>query len=135
MSGRTIYEGSISVAEAGYEHTAYRDGDYVEEPIAGLDERITLRNRLEFTLDYPFERPCRRVLITDAGATLRNVVDAIREGFRVMYRGASHEPIPNLENVHVHGDYGHAFHAIGDLVIERIDLDEASGELDVQIGS
>jgi len=40
-----------------------------------------------------------------------------------------------MYNKDVSGPYGRAFHAIGDLVIEGIDLCEADGALDIAIGS
>jgi hypothetical protein len=132
---RLLYEGSLQIADADYTHPVEKDDDYVDVEIEGLDERVTRLTELRFTLDYPFDRPYEGMVITDAGASLRQIFDAIRGGFRVMYRGASHEEIPNLVNQRVEGDYGRAFHAIGDLVVERIELDEETGVLEIGIGS
>jgi hypothetical protein len=134
---RTIYEGGASVAENDYTHTELDEAtdDYVDVPIPGLDERVSSRSKLTFTLDYPFDRPYQGELITDAGPTLRQVIDAIRAGFRVMYRGAAESDIPGFINKRVEGAYGVATHVIGDLVIEAIDLDDETGRLDIGIGS
>src|SRR6266568_6923958 len=116
MHPRLIYEGSIKVDDLDYAHYVERDGDYVRVEIDGLDDIVTRAPRLRFTLDYPFEKPCEGTVVGDAGVTLRQIIAAIRTCFRAMYRGAVHEPIPNLHNQRVDGDYGRAFHAIGDLV-------------------
>ena len=52
-----------------------------------------------------------------------------------MYRGATPQDLPNLENKLVDGDYGRAFHVIEDLVIESIEIDEEAAELIIGIGS
>lgn len=135
MAQRVIYEGSLTVSGDDYTQTVERRGAYVEAEIEDLDKRIAPNPHLRFTLDYPFSKPYQGTVVTDAGASLRQIIDAIRHGFRVMYRGAAHEEIPKLDNQRVDGDYGRAYHAIEDLVIERIDLDEETGELDVEIGS
>lgn len=134
---RTIYEGSVSVADSAYTHTVFdeRTDDYVEAPIEGLDERVSTLSRIAFTLDYPFDKPYHGEIISDAGPTLRQIIDGIRKGFRAMYRGASEQDIPNLVNKLVDGDYGRACHVIEDLVIEAIELDEAAASLDIGIGS
>ena len=109
-------------------------GEEVE--IEGLDELVTDIPVLELTLDYPFDRPYTKRIVGDGGVTLRQVIDAIRTGFRTMYRGAAHSPIAALPgNERVEGDYGEAFHAIGDLVIECIVLHEEERRLEIFIGS
>ena len=134
---QTIYEGSVSVAESAYTHPVFNEetDDYVEVPIEGLDERVSTLSRLAFTLDYPFDKPYHGEIVSDAGPTLRQIIDGIRKGFRTMYRGATAQDIPNLANKLVDGDYGRAYHAIEDLVIEAIDLDEETASLDIGIGS
>lgn len=133
MADRTIYEGGIQVSGDDYTHYVPDADD--EREIEGLDEIVSRRPIVGFTLDYPFDRPYDGRVVGDAGITLRQIIDAIRGGFRVMYRGATEEEIPNLDNKHVTGDYGEAFHEIGDLAIERIDLVEDGARLDVFIGS
>lgn len=66
--------------------------------------------------------------------TLRAVIDAIRAGFREMYEGAKVGDIPGMMNKDVNGAYGNAFHDIGDLVIEGIDLCDGD-VLEISIGS
>jgi hypothetical protein len=133
---KTIYQGSVRVPAADYTHPARNaDGEYEQAEIAFLDEFVTRRSRLDFVLDYPFERLYEGHVMGDAGITLRQVIDAIRKGFRVMYRGAAQTDIPGIMNKLVDGDYGRAVHAIDDLVIERIVLDDATGQLQIMIGS
>ena len=133
MARRTVYEGSIAVAAADYVHPS-DDGDD-DVAIDGLDELVTRAPVLRFTLDYPFEQPYEGTVVGDAGVTLREIIDAVRAGFRRMYRGAVEEDIPDLDNKHVVGDYGQAYHVIDDLVIEQIDLDEDDARLEIAIGS
>ena len=113
-------------------HPVARGEDLVDEPIEGLDRVISTSARVRFTLDYPFEKPFAGVV---AGKlTLRRTVDAIRAGFREMYEGSTQRDIPGMHNKDVTGRYGRAFHAIGDLVIERIELC-ADDSLSIFIGS
>jgi hypothetical protein len=95
---RTVYEGSISVEASDYTHPVEQDDDFVEVEIADLDVLVTRKTHLRLTLDYPFERPYEGIIIGDGGVTLRQIIDGIRRGFRVMYRGSSEEDIPNLAN-------------------------------------
>ena len=120
---REIFDGSLEVNGDGY------------EDVEDLDERVSTAPILRFTLDYPFEREYHGQVITDAGASLRQIIDAIRAGFRTMYRGTTTEDIPNLDNKRVRGDFGQAYHVIGDLVIEAISIDDETGTLDISIGS
>lgn len=127
-----VYSGSIDVAATGYQHHVERGDDYVEEEIGDLDRVITKATRVQFTLDYPFEKKFTGV-VTDR-VTLRKIIDAVRAGFRKMYEGSTERDIPGMMNKDVSGAYGKSFHAIGDLVIEGIDLcDDAS--LEISIGS
>jgi len=130
---REIFDGSIPVSDDGYTQAVGED-DEVEE-VPDLDKRVSAAPILRFTLDYPFEREYHGQVVTDAGATLRQIIDAIRAGFRAMYRGTTTEDIANLENKRVRGDFGEAYHVIDDLVIEGISLDDATGTLDISIGS
>jgi hypothetical protein len=87
---------------------------------------------LRFTLDYPFEKPFTG---TVTGAlTLRRIIDAVRAGFRTMYQGTTEREIPGMANKDVRGAYGKAFHVIGDLVIEEIQLCDGK-TLEIGIGS
>jgi hypothetical protein len=59
----------------------------------------------------------------------------VRAAYQTMYRGVTIEDVPNLDNKRVRGDYGEALHVIEDLVIETISIDDATGALDISIGS
>ncbi len=132
---RTIYAGSIPVASTKYRHTLEVDGDWVDVDLENLDDLVTRVPRLRFTLVYPFTRPYAGEVQGDGGITLRQIIDAVRKGFAAMYRGATHQQMANMHNQIVEGAYGRAVHAVGDLVIERIELDEASHTLDIAVGS
>jgi hypothetical protein len=123
-----VYEGSIPVAASDYVHSVARGDDFVDKPIDGLDRIVSKSARVQFTLDYPFEKPFAGVVTRDI--TLRRTIDAIRAGFRTMYEGTTQREIPGMDNKDVTGPYGRSFHAIEDLVIERIDLcDDESFEI------
>lgn len=138
---RTIFEGSIEVDSDTYlqapdydleDSPGFSDDDV---PIPDLDVPFTEHTELRFVLDYPFENPLECVASGASGVTLRNVIDAVRDGFRTMYQDTTVEPIANLHNKRVTGAYGEALHVIGDLVIEAIEVDELNGTLEVGIGS
>lgn len=115
-----------------YVHSVKRGGTYVQEPVPGLDRLVSSAPGLHFTLDYPFEQPFTGTVT--APLTLRRIIDAVRTGFRTMYQGTTENDIPGLENKDVRGPYGKAFHVIGDLYIEGIQL--CGGEtLKITIGS
>lgn len=135
MGKRTLYEGQIEVSRTDYTNPIEQGDDFVDVEIRGLDERVTSRPILRFTLDYPFERPYQGEVVTDGGASLRQIIDAVRAAYRQMYRDVTIEPIANLDNKRVRGEYGEALHVIEDLVIESIELDEQSGQLQIFIGS
>jgi hypothetical protein len=128
----TIYEGSIAVDATDYLHTVERGDDYVDAPLEGLDRVLSRSTGVRFVLDYPFERPFEGVVTGEL--TLRRAIDAIRAGFRTMYRGTTEREIPGLENRDVTGPHGQAFHVIGDLVIEQLELC-ADDTLRVFVGS
>ena len=95
---------------------------------------VTKRKELSFQLDYPFQKPLKMKVIKGVkGITMHQIVRAVRRGFRTMYKGSKSKKIGGLLNRHVEGKYGHAFHVIGDLVIERIVL--KGGRLELFIGS
>lgn len=132
------YDGSIAVDSDEYIETCYDEEaeDVVEAEIEGLDDIVVERSHVKLTLDYPFERPYTTEIIGDRGITLRQIIDAVRTGFRRMYAGAAHAPIPNLPgNERVKGEFGEAFHAIHDLVIEGIIFHEEERRLEILIGS
>jgi hypothetical protein len=137
MSQRTVfYGGEIPVAGTSYTQGILNSaGDLEDVPIDGLDTPVTRKHRLDFTLDYPFDRPYEGHVIGDAGVTLRQLIDAIRAGYLEMYRGAAVSELANLHNKLVQGEYGHAVHVIDDLVIERIVVDDESGRIEIDIGS
>ena len=127
-----LYSGSIAVDASDYLHPVARGDDYIDQPIEELDRVVSPAARVHFTLDYPFERPFEGVVTGEI--TLRRIIDAIRAGFRKMYEGAIERDIPGMLNKNVAGSYGNSFHAIGDLVIEDIELC-ADASLEVSIGS
>ncbi len=136
MSARQLYEGSLPVDADDYLHDVFDDGgldSQVEVP--GLDDIVTPLTVLQFQLDYPFEKPFTGEVRSDGGTTLRQIIDAIRAGFRAMYIGTTSQDIENLDNKLVDGDYGRGVHLIGDLVIENIDIDDDAGILGISIGS
>jgi hypothetical protein len=136
VSWRDIYSCCISVEASDFTHPVPVGDDYEDREIEGLDDLVSTAAELRFTLDYPFDAPYEgRVQAYGDGITLRQVIIAIRQGFRVMYAGASAEDIPGLANKKVEGTYGRAFHVIGDLVIESLAVSDESGTLDVGIGS
>ena len=129
----TVFEGSIDVDAKTYVHPVAHGDTYTDEPIADLDRVVSRAKQIEFTLDYPFEKPFTSAVT--APITLRRIIDAVRSGFHHMYEGTTQRDIqPQLENKDVRGAYGQAFHVIGDLVIESIDLCDDQW-LDINIGS
>ena len=127
-----VYDGSIAVNSSDYVQPVAHGDDFVDETIEGLDRIVTTSTRVRFTLDYPFERPFTGVI--EGEITLRRTIDAIRAGFRKMYERTTERDIPGMHNKNVTGPYGQAFHAIEDLVIERIDVC-ADESLSIAIGS
>jgi len=115
-----VYAGSIAVNSSDYVHSVARGDDVVAQPIEGLDRIVSTSTRVEFVLEYPFEKPFRGAVTGEI--TLRRTIDAIRAGFRTMYEGTTQRDIPGMHNKKVTGPYGRAFHVIDDLVIEKIDL-------------
>ncbi len=128
----TIYSGSINIDAHDYVQSVVHGDADVAEPIPDLDRVVSTAPSVDFTLDYPFEKPFRGSVTGQL--TLRRIIDAVRGGFRHMYEGATVRDIPKMYNKDVTGPYGRAFHVIGDLVIEQIDL--CNGQwLDLTIGS
>jgi hypothetical protein len=127
-----LYEGSLDVDASNYVQPIARGDAWVDAPIPNLDRVVSTAPRIDFTLDYPFEKPFAGSIT--GNITLHRIIDAVRAGFRHMYEGTTQRDIPNMENKDVTGPYGRAFHVIGDLVIERIDLCDG-GRLDISIGS
>ncbi len=115
-----VYAGSIAVNATDYVHSVARGDDVVNQPLEGLDRIVSASTRVEFVLEYPFEKPFRGVVTGEI--TLRRTIDAIRAGFRTMYEGTAQRDIPGMHNKRVTGPYGQAFHVIDDLFIEKIDL-------------
>lgn len=128
----SIYRGSITVDATDYVHRVKQGGNSVKQPIDGLDRAVSSSPRVRFWLDYPFEKPYAGTV--EGKVTLRAVIDAIRAGFRKMYEGTTVRDIPKMANKNVTGAYGKAFHVIGDLVIESIDLCDGD-MLAIDIGS
>jgi hypothetical protein len=127
-----LYDGSINVDASDYVQPVEHGDAWVDEAIPDLDRVVSTAPRIDFTLDYPFEKPLTGSIT--GNITLRRIIDAVRSGFRHMYEGTTEREIPKMYNKDVTGPYGRAFHAIGDLVIERIDLCDG-GRLDISIGS
>jgi hypothetical protein len=131
-------DGSIEVASSDYVMSVWDEEaeDSVEVQIARLDEVVTKRRRATFVLDYPFELTFEgEVVSVSDGITLRQIIDAIRNGYRTMYDATTEEPIANMINKLVKGKYGAAFHVMSDLVIESLELNEETGVLEIGIGS
>lgn len=132
---RELYDGALPVDADDYVHDVMEGDEHSEAEVSGLDDIVTPLTQLQFTLDYPFEKPFTGEVRADDGITLRQIIDAIRAGFRAMYINATSQDIPNLDNKLVDGEYGRGLHAIGDLVIESIGLDDDTGVLEILIGS
>ena len=117
-----LYSGSIGVADDDYMELASEDGGPPEEvPIEGLDDVLTELTQVELILDHPFEHPHSARLSGDDGITLRQVIDAVRQGFRTMYQSR--------------GAYGEVFHPITDVVIETIILDDEKKTITLEVGT
>jgi len=127
-----LYDGSLSVDASDYVQPVEHGDAWVDEAIPDLDRVVSTAPRIDFTLDYPFEKPFTGSIT--GNVTLRRIIDAVRSGFRHMYEGTTEREIPKMDNKDVTGPYGRAFHVIGDLVIEHIDLCDG-GRLDISIGS
>ncbi len=104
MKPRVIFETPWRVDSVDFLHLG--------APLANIDEIVATEPALRFTLDYPFEKPYAGVISTAAGASLRQILDAIRAGFRAMYAATSPEG----------GPYGRAHQAFDHLFIDRIEL-------------
>jgi hypothetical protein len=130
---RTVFEGAIQVAASDYTQLSEDGASDVE--IGGLDDRLTHLTRLHFTLDYPFDGVYEGTVSGPRGVTLRQIIDAVRAGYRTMYEGTTQQDIPDLQNKLVLGTYGEAVHVIDDLVIESIELDEDAATVEIGIGS
>jgi hypothetical protein len=127
-----LYDASLDVDARDYVQPVEHGDAWVDEVIPDLDRVVASAPRIDFTLDYPFEKPFSTSIT--GNITLRRIIDAVRSGFRHMYEGTTQRDIPKMYNKDVTGPYGRAVHAIGDLVIERIDLCDG-GRLDISIGS
>lgn len=103
-----VYEGSIDVDASNYVQPIAHGDAWVDEAIPDLDHVISTAPRIEFTLDYPFEKPFTGSITGDI--TLRRIIDAVRSGFRHMYEGTTQHDIPKMYNKDVTGPYGRAFH-------------------------
>jgi hypothetical protein len=137
MAAWELYAGMLEVDSNDYvERAITEEGDDVEGPVEGLDEVVVEMPHVDLTLDYPFENPYSTVVDGGPdGVTLRQIIDAVRRGFREMYRETSQSVTSLPGNPRVEGKYGVAFHPIGDLVIEGIVFHEDDGRLEILIGS
>lgn len=96
---------------------------------------VVITKPVKFALNYPFENNYYGS-IESREITLRMLIDAIRNGFTEMYKGADIKPIAGLINMDVRSPkYGEAMHVIGDLVIEVLEYDEAYNSLRIGMGS
>jgi hypothetical protein len=109
MKRNVILEHPLRVDTTDYMH--------LDAPIADLDEIVTDKTELQFTLLYPFEKPFTGTIKTVAGPTRRQVIDALRTGFRTMYAAG--------------GAYGRAHQELNHLFIDRIELDGDELAIDV----
>ena len=84
-------------------------------------------------LDYPFEKP---KTIKFTFSNVNDIVIAVRAELKEMYDASKRLPqCPFLINQEFGGDYGHSFHALGDLWIEVIEYNKNTKELKLFIGS
>jgi hypothetical protein len=106
MKSNVILEVPLRVDSSDFLH--------LDVPIADLDEVVTSERELRFTLDYPFEKPYAGTIKTASGATRRQVIEAIRAGFRTMYAATTAAG----------GPYGRAHQQLDHLFVDRIALDD-----------
>jgi hypothetical protein len=132
QNAKVLLEGFVQVNADTFITGVERNGDFVDEPIQGLDVVVERARVFRFTLDYPFEKPFEGTIQGDL--TLRKAISAIRAGFRAMYGASTVTPIPGMLNKQATGAYGEAFHDIDDLVIEGLELCD-DHTLRVSIGS
>ncbi len=108
MKSKVILEVPLRVDSADFVH--------LDVPLTELDEVITDEPELKFTLLYPFDKPYAGTIQTGGGATRRQILDAIRAGFRTMYEG---------------GAYGRAHQEIDHMFIDRVELTDGVLAIDV----
>jgi hypothetical protein len=113
MKSKVILDVPLRVDSADFVH--------LDAPLTGLDEVVTDETELTFTLLYPFEKPYAGTIHT--GATRRQILDAIRTGFRTMYAGTTADG----------GAYGRAHQELDHLFIDRVVL--ADGELAIDVST
>lgn len=106
MKSKVILEVPLRVDSADFLH--------LDVPVADLDEVVSSEPELKFTLEYPFEKPHAATIKTAAGATRREIIEAIRTAFRAMYAAATAEG----------GTYGRAHQDLDHLFIDRITLED-----------
>ena len=105
MKSKVILEVPLRVDSADFLH--------LDVPLTDLDEVISDEAELKFTLLYPFEKPYTGTIQSGGGATRRQILEAIRAGFRTMYAGTTAEG----------GTYGRAHQQLDRLFIDRIALE------------
>lgn len=90
-------------------------------------------NKAVCTIDYPFHKG---KTIEFSFTSITDIVKAVRDGLTEMYKYSHQQKqSPMLINNTFNGEYGSAYHSIGDLFIEAIYYDTDSCRLDVAIGS
>jgi hypothetical protein len=115
MKSKVILEVPLRVDTADFVH--------LDAPLTGLDEVVTDEAELKFTLLYPFEKPYAGTIQTGGGASRRQILEAIRAGFRTMYAGTTNEG----------GAYGRAHQELDHLFIDRVELDD--GVLAIEVST
>lgn len=90
-------------------------------------------NKAVCTIDYPFPKG---KTIEFTFRTIGDIVRAVRNCLTEMYNySEQQEQSPMLINQVFEGDYGSAYHSIGDLFIDDIEYDTKTYELNVSIVS
>lgn len=104
MSRKVLLDKPLRVDSADFLHLGVA--------IEALDEVISSEPELQFSLEYPFEKPYAGTVRAPSGATRRQVIEAIRDGFRTMYAATTAKG----------GPYGRAHQQLDHLFVDRIEL-------------
>ena len=90
-------------------------------------------NKAVCTIDYPFHKG---KTIEFTFTSINDIVKAVRNGLMEMYNCSEQQEQPPMLINHIfNGEYGEAYHSIGDLFIESIYYNVDTCKLDVAIGS
>jgi hypothetical protein len=97
---------------------------YGTEGTKDYTARFTDLKAVTIVFTYPLSRKPRREFRSETGFTRAEIVECIRSGYRKLY---AEEDLT--------GKWGIWGHDIGDLIIERVDLDDDTGVVSLSIGS